>query len=54
VAIEQVKVKEVTVRVMADQHDERDRILALESRLVSLKDRVAYYRRSLEEVNRST
>jgi hypothetical protein len=28
--------------------------LALESRLVSIKDRVAYYRRSLEEVNRST
>ena len=28
--------------------------LALESKLVSLKDRVAYFRRSLEEVNRST
>jgi hypothetical protein len=28
--------------------------LALESKLVSVKDRVAYYRRSLEEVNRST
>jgi hypothetical protein len=27
---------------------------ALESKLVSLKDRVAYFRRSLEEVNRST
>jgi hypothetical protein len=28
--------------------------LALESKLVSLKNRVAYFRRSLEEVNRST
>ena len=28
--------------------------LALESKLVSLKDRVAYFRRSLEEVNQST
>ena len=28
--------------------------LALEPKLVSLKDRVAYFRRSLEEVNRST
>ena len=28
--------------------------LALESRLVSIKHRVAYFRRSLEEVNRST
>jgi hypothetical protein len=28
--------------------------LALESKLVSLKDRVAYFRRGLEEVNRST
>jgi hypothetical protein len=28
--------------------------LALESKLVNLKDRVAYFRRSLEEVNRST
>jgi hypothetical protein len=28
--------------------------LALESKLVSLKDRVAYFRRSLDEVNRST